>query len=69
MAPAEKTESTLDATGAERGATHHEGLNSGSGRGFASPLLGDDADRAAAAARPARGRTNFASAGGWVVSQ
>jgi len=67
MAPAEKTESAVDAAITERGATHHEGIHSGSGRGLSSPLLGEDADRAGA--RPSRGRTNFASAGGWVVSQ
>jgi len=66
MAPAEKTESTVDVVGSERSTTHHEGLNSGSTRGFASPLLGEDRDRATA--RPVGGRTSFAGSGGWAVT-
>ena len=61
MAPAEKTERVVNT---DRSATHHEGTNSGSARGFSSPLLSQDTDRAQA--RPAR--TGFASASGWVVS-
>lgn len=66
MAPAEKTESTVDLVGIDRSKPHHEGIVSASGRGFSSPLLGEEQERTAPTA--GRARTGFASAGGWVVS-
>jgi hypothetical protein len=65
MAPAEKTETTLEAPGSDRTTPHHEGLNSGLSRGYASPVLSEDTDHPGA--RPGRGRTGFASVSGWVV--
>lgn len=64
MAPAEKTESTVDTAIVDRDANYHEGIKSGSGRGFSSPVLSDKREPAVA-----RGHTGFASVGGWVVSR
>ena len=66
MAPAEKTESTVDSGAVDRDAAHHEGIKSGSGRGFSSPVLGEG--REPQPARAARSHASFASVGGWVVS-
>ncbi|MEI6987244.1 MAG: hypothetical protein WCK65_14060 [Rhodospirillaceae bacterium] len=59
------TESTADVTNIHHGAQHHEGISSGSARGATSPLIGDANERTTS--RSASGRTNFATAGGWVV--
>ena len=64
MAPAEKTESTPDTATTDRDVNYHEGIKSGAGRGFSSPVLGEKHEPAVA-----RGHTGFASVGGWVVSR
>ena len=64
MAPAEKTDSTVATGIVDRDATHYEGIKSGSGRGFSSPVLGDKSEPT-----DARSHTGFASVGGWVVSR
>ncbi|MEI7610231.1 MAG: hypothetical protein WCJ64_22860 [Rhodospirillaceae bacterium] len=64
MAPAEKTEGTVDTGIVDRDINHREGINSGAGRGFSSPVLSDKRE-----ADAPRSHTGFASVGGWVVSR
>ena len=64
MAPAQKIEHTPDPVVSDRRTSHGEGIVSGSTRGYTSPVLGEDRDRASN--RTASFRTGFASSGGWV---
>ncbi len=62
MTPVEKTESALETNAHTHDATHRDGPHSGLGHSHASAHPGEKREFG-------RGRSSFASAGGWVVSQ